>query len=175
MMATMSTATSHPEITAEFIRNRIARIKWFHQIDLGHGILTPGDGKNRQKLAGFHLPDDLTGKTFLDVGAWDGFFSFEAERCGASRVLATDSYVWQGKVPGYSKAGFLAATDFEFKRAADDSFLSRCGVCLGSLELVWPEYSRGASHVATLRLSPSDRSLQKTFLQAILVGGALHV
>jgi hypothetical protein len=35
-----------------------------------------------------------TGKTVLDVGAWDGFFSFEFERRGAKRVLAVDT--WTG-------------------------------------------------------------------------------
>jgi tRNA (mo5U34)-methyltransferase len=30
----------------------------------------------------------------LDIGAWDGFFSFEAERRGAKRVVALDHYVW---------------------------------------------------------------------------------
>jgi tRNA (mo5U34)-methyltransferase len=41
----------------------------------------------------------------LDVGAWDGFFSFEAERRGAARVLATDSFVWRGGI-ATGKAGF---------------------------------------------------------------------
>jgi tRNA (mo5U34)-methyltransferase len=31
------------------------------------------------------------------------------ERRGASRGVALDSYVWQGRVPGYSKAGFELA------------------------------------------------------------------
>ena len=56
------------------------------------------------------MPDDLTGKTVLDVGAWDGFFSFEAERRGAARVLATDSFCWDGEGWG-TKAGFLFARD----------------------------------------------------------------
>ena len=43
------------------------------------------------------LPDDLTGRTVLDVGAWDGFFSFEAERRGAARVVAADSFAWNGE------------------------------------------------------------------------------
>ena len=46
--------------------------------------------------------------TVLDVGAWDGFFSFEAERRGAKRVLATDFDSWLGKTWG-SKAGFELA------------------------------------------------------------------
>jgi tRNA (mo5U34)-methyltransferase len=84
-------------------------IKWFHTMDLGNGIVTPGLDKSPTKLERLHMPADMTGMTFLDIGAWDGYFSFAAERRGASRVLATDSYVWQGNVPGFSKAGFLAA------------------------------------------------------------------
>lgn len=86
------------------------KINWFHQIEFPDGTTTPGIDRSRQKLARLKLPD-LRGKTFLDIGAWDGFFSFEAERRGASRVLAVDSFVWEGGVPGYSKAGFLYARD----------------------------------------------------------------
>src|SRR5205807_7937958 len=39
------------------------------------------------------LPD-LQGKSVLDIGAWDGFFSFAAERAGAARVVALDHYAW---------------------------------------------------------------------------------
>src|SRR5215469_6406219 len=102
---------THPQTATqiEAIQNKVNAIKWFHRIDLGYGIVTPGDDDSLEKLNQLRFPDDLTGKTFLDIGAWDGFFSFEAERRHASRVLATDSYVWQGKVPGNSKNGFLAA------------------------------------------------------------------
>jgi tRNA (mo5U34)-methyltransferase len=48
----------------------------------------------------------LAGTSVLDIGAWDGFFSFEAERRGASRVLATDSFIWGGANPHQSRAGF---------------------------------------------------------------------
>jgi tRNA (mo5U34)-methyltransferase len=83
----------------------IQDIKWFHRINLGDTV-TPGLDNSQEKLERLAIPRDLTGKTFLDVGAWDGFFSFQAEQRGAARVMATDSFVWQGKVPGYSKAGF---------------------------------------------------------------------
>src|ERR1700680_2181300 len=37
---------------------------------------------------------DFAGKTVLDIGAWDGYYSFLAERGGASRVVALDHYAW---------------------------------------------------------------------------------
>jgi len=101
------------------IRQRVAGVKWFHTIDFGQGIVSPGDDDSPGKLKRLQIPRDLSGKTFLDIGAWDGFFSFEAERRGASRVLAVDSYVWDGKVPGKSKAGFLAAREILNSKVED--------------------------------------------------------
>ena len=94
------------------------RINWFHQIELPDGSVTPGVDNSREKLNRLKLPD-LRGKTFLDVGAWDGFFSFEAEKRGAIRVMATDSFVWDGHVPGYSKAGFNHARERLGSRVED--------------------------------------------------------
>ena len=76
---------------------------WWHSIDLGHGVVTPGgSGDTSRSLARLSLPDDLTGKTVLDIGAWDGFYSFECERRGAKRVVASDLFAWRYS----SKAGF---------------------------------------------------------------------
>jgi tRNA (mo5U34)-methyltransferase len=89
------------------VENAVAKIKWWHRIDLGNGIVTPGVDDSSRKLKKLALPGNLSGMSVLDVGAWDGFFSFEAERRGASRVLATDSYCW-GKGGG-TKDGFELA------------------------------------------------------------------
>lgn len=78
----------------------VGRIKWFHTIDLGHGVVTPGQDRSRQKLPGMCIPESLAGKTVLDIGSADGFFSFEAERRGASRVLATDIFAWRDAPTG---------------------------------------------------------------------------
>lgn len=79
--------------------------QWFHAIDLGQGVITPGRvDPARQTLPRLRLPADLTGKTVLDIGAWDGFFSFEAERRGARRVLATDSHAWWTRKPAFELA-----------------------------------------------------------------------
>lgn len=67
---------------------------WWHSLDLGDGRVTPGVHKLeelRDNYARFKLPDDLTGKRVLDIGCWDGFYSFEAERHGA-QVVALDCW-----------------------------------------------------------------------------------
>jgi len=83
----------------------VNNIRWWHCIDLGNGIITKGQSLNIDQLNDLNIPDDLTGKTVLDIGAWDGYFSFVAEERGAI-VTATDSanHSW-GKV-GTGKAGF---------------------------------------------------------------------
>lgn len=69
-------------------------IKWWHPIKIGDYI-TPG--KNQETEDTFNnlgLPDDLTGKTVLDIGAWDGYYSFQCEQRNAKRVVASDKFVW---------------------------------------------------------------------------------
>ena len=93
-------------LDVERLRREVEAVRWFHRIDLGHGIITPGlDIDGRAKIAFNNIPADLSGKTVLDIGAWDGLFSFEAEKNGARRVLATDSFAWSGGGWG-SKTGF---------------------------------------------------------------------
>ena len=90
------------------IRAEAARVNWFHSIELEPGFVTPGRADTRAQVARLHLPD-LRGKSVLDVGAWDGFFSFECERRGASRVVAVDTFSWQARGSGTGKAGFELA------------------------------------------------------------------
>ncbi|MCB1039927.1 MAG: methyltransferase domain-containing protein [Acidimicrobiales bacterium] len=70
---------------------------WWHSIDLGEGVVTPGRkdaATMRREIAALRLPEDLAGRSVLDIGAWDGAFSFECERRGADRVVALDHYIW---------------------------------------------------------------------------------
>lgn len=69
-------------------------VHWWHQIDLG-GVVTPGLDATPEKIKAVELPDRLDGKSVLDIGAWDGAFSFECERRGAARVVASDYFVWR--------------------------------------------------------------------------------
>ncbi|NTI22368.1 DUF1698 domain-containing protein [Rhizobium rhizogenes] len=77
----------------EWIRNEIARHPyWFQKIQLTSTISTPGwSDPVELKLPHFGLPEDMTGMRVLDIGCSEGFFSFEAERRGASEVVAIDS------------------------------------------------------------------------------------
>jgi tRNA (mo5U34)-methyltransferase len=86
------------------LKERVNSQKWFHRIDLGQGVITPGKDDSPRKLAHVDMPADLTGWTVIDVGAFDGFFSFEAERRGATRVLATDHFIWRNG--RWTKRGF---------------------------------------------------------------------
>jgi tRNA (mo5U34)-methyltransferase len=60
------------------------------------------------ECANIYFEMGVKGLSVLDVGAWDGFFNFEAERRGASRVLAVDKFCWGGGGPGNRKAFELA-------------------------------------------------------------------
>lgn len=78
------------------VKSEIARLQklgWYHSIELPDGRVTPGIqslATMRKRLRQFPLPDDLRGKRALDIGAWDGWFSFEMEKRGAS-VVAVDA------------------------------------------------------------------------------------
>lgn len=104
-------------MTREELQQRIASHGWFHRINL-NGLVTPGPDDSPAKLQRVRLPDSLAGKTVLDIGAWDGFFSFESERRGARRVLAVDSYCWTGDGWG-NKTGFDLAREVLGSRVED--------------------------------------------------------
>lgn len=79
--------------TAAAQRDELTMTGWWHSIDLGDGRITPGAHKIeelRDNFAKFQLPD-LKGKRVLDIGCWDGFYSFEAERLGAE-VVSVDCW-----------------------------------------------------------------------------------
>ena len=79
-------------MTESEIREAISEREWYHVIDLAPGIRTPGRFDPASKLKTMGFPEDFTGKSVLDIGSSDGFFSFEAEKRGAKSVLATDRH-----------------------------------------------------------------------------------
>lgn len=75
------------------LREAIRQYDWYHSIELRPGIVTPGRAAERNVLPFLGIPEDLSGLSVLDIGCWDGFFSFECERRGAKRVVAAD--IWE--------------------------------------------------------------------------------
>jgi tRNA (mo5U34)-methyltransferase len=69
---------------------------WHHSIRVCDGVVTPG-GKtlahHQDDIVRLQLPN-LAGKSVLDIGAWDGYYTFMAEGACASRVVALDHYAW---------------------------------------------------------------------------------
>ena len=84
---------------------------WWHSIDFGNGLVSRGE-----KGCGPHIHENevkwfpqgfFSGKRVLDVGTWDGYYAFYAERQGASEVVAVDKFVWAGFAGAHrSKRGF---------------------------------------------------------------------
>ena len=74
-------------------------LHWYHTIDLGNGVVTKGDSAQDD---GTGILPDVTGRTVLDIGAWDGKYSFQAERSGASRANQNSSPSQAGWVKWWS-------------------------------------------------------------------------
>jgi tRNA (mo5U34)-methyltransferase len=65
---------------------------WYHSFEFADGTVIDGYMQlavQKERYSRYPIPDDLSGKRLLDIGAWDGWFSFEAERHRA-QVLAID-------------------------------------------------------------------------------------
>jgi tRNA (mo5U34)-methyltransferase len=99
---------SEKSYTPEEIRNKIHELgksaAWFHCLDLGNGIKTRESVPHLQRLwTGIqrHIPEDLSGKSVLDIGCNAGFFSVAAKRRNADYVLGIDA-----------SAGFLKQAEF---------------------------------------------------------------
>lgn len=104
-------------------------IQWFHSFELADGRILNGiKPYDIQKVeADLIFNQPLDGKSVLDIGAWDGYFSFEAERRGAARVLATDHFCWSG--PGWG-----TRDGFDFMHA-------HCGSRVESMDIDVPDLS----------------------------------
>jgi tRNA (mo5U34)-methyltransferase len=84
-------------VNRDDIAREVARLgPWFHNLDLGGVKTAPahflGDHPAQKFRRFAHaLPQDLRGKSVLDVGCNAGFHALEMKRRGAARVLGIDS------------------------------------------------------------------------------------
>lgn len=97
LLTAMLPPSSSPERIAPVAQDRESVIAamnsfpfWYHKIELPGGIVTPGYAPIHADA--YRIPADLTGKRVLDVGAWDGYWSFEALKRGADEVVAIDDF-----------------------------------------------------------------------------------
>lgn len=75
----------------ETLLNRVNSFPyWYHKIELPYEIITPG--LSPINADSYLIPENLQGKRVLDVGAWDGFWTFEALKRGAEQVVAIDDF-----------------------------------------------------------------------------------
>jgi tRNA (mo5U34)-methyltransferase len=85
-------------------KEQMDSIYWWHRIPIRDEV-TPGQNHDSNiTLELMNLPKDLTGKSVIDIGCWDGFYSFECEKRGAEKIVATDRFVWDE--PTITDAGF---------------------------------------------------------------------
>lgn len=91
---------SRPKMNAEqeFWRKKIiSNPFWYHRIKLPCGLETPGWSPIDSKL--YDVPERLDGLRILDIGARDGYWTFEALRRGAREVVAIDDFSDNGGLP----------------------------------------------------------------------------
>jgi tRNA (mo5U34)-methyltransferase len=86
-------------MSIEQLQAEIDSITWYHEFDFGNGLRahpkSPPTHTHREiwKFIEAQLSQiDFHDKTVLDIGCWDGYWSFHAERRGAKSVLATDDF-----------------------------------------------------------------------------------
>jgi len=106
------------KLSADEIRKTIIELgPWFHNIDLD-GVKTAPDHflgdypAIKWRRFAHAIPEDLTGRTVLDIGCNGGFYALEMKRRGAARVVAIDSddgYLRQARF-----AAQVAGLDIEF-------------------------------------------------------------
>lgn len=63
-------------------------VYWHQAWEVFQGVTTPGRNPISLLCARAQIPADLAGKRVLDIGAWNGCYSFECERRGAGEVVA---------------------------------------------------------------------------------------
>ena len=82
-------AKADVEPAKDELSRAVSKLDWYHTLDLG-GVVTPGFYDHRDILPLYGLPDRLDGMRVLDIACFDGFWSFEFEKRGATEVVALD-------------------------------------------------------------------------------------
>ena len=151
---------------------------WFHTFALNaeHGLYTPGVARDHRYRVPF-FPESFTGQRVLDVGTFDGFYAFLAERRGAARVVAIDNEQYVAWVKGRwgveleGGAGFRAIAELLHSRVeyvrgdalalADGGERFDVVICFGILHRV--ENPLGLLRGLSRLLAPAGRLLVEAY------------
>lgn len=93
-------------LTEERLKKLISDLYWYQTIEFPKNIITRATYNHKPYLKYYGFPNSLKNMSVLDVGAGDGFFSFEFERRDAQKVLAIDTNIFDGSMaidPSHSK------------------------------------------------------------------------
>lgn len=114
---------------------------WYHRIELPDGVVTPGWAP----LSPTHyaIPENMKGLRVLDVGAWDGYWTFEALKRGAREVVAIDDF-----------SDFLGRLENEDRRAWENFDL--CKKALGYSDDACKRYDMSVYDVTEEKLGRFD-------------------
>jgi tRNA (mo5U34)-methyltransferase len=153
----------------------VDQIQWYHEFDFPSGAKarssTPDIGANRRAWSFIeknlnHI--DFQSKSVLEIGCWDGYWSFYAEKRGAKRVLATDDKTqnWAGGAglglaKGLLNSGIETREDVSIYKASELGETFDIILCLGVYyHLVDPFYAfaqiRHCCHAESLVLFEGD-------------------
>jgi len=92
-------AIANPTTTADVFERAQQLGFWFHSIPFPDGRITAGNksmAQQQHELIRWQFPADLTGKTMIDIGCADGFYSIVGRARGAERVLSIDDQQTMG-------------------------------------------------------------------------------
>ena len=136
---------SVPNAVMSKLQEEIDAVIWYHEFDFGNGLVARSNTSDvayhrrswrfiERQLAAV----DFHGKSVLDIGCWDGYWSFYAERRGAASVLASDDVTqnWAAG-EGLRLAKRLLNSRVEIKQDVSVYHLERLGrtfdviLCLG--------------------------------------------
>lgn len=91
-------------------------LQWHQRFEIAPDVFTPGRNDIKKLCDYAGIPKDLSGRTVLDIGAWHGGFSFEMEKRGASKVVATD--VLPSEHVGFSQTKEFLNSSVEYHQAS---------------------------------------------------------
>jgi tRNA (mo5U34)-methyltransferase len=113
-------SVAQPKLSRDEIAATVHSLgEWFHNIDLGGVMTAPNHFLGNYPAVKWQrfshaIPEELTGRSVLDIGCNAGFYSIEMKKRGASRVVGVDTderYLEQARF-----AAQVTGQEIEFER-----------------------------------------------------------